>query len=107
MKIIVPFFMLADDHFYPVSVQQQQPGDILHTFPGSTLMECLLRCSRMNESNSIERTITGQSPRGYCHLYRAPFAKTLKYQNQHQDKQYYNKNKLVLKELYQFLSLKS
>ena len=89
--------MLAEDHFSPVSVQQQQPGDILHTFPGSTLMECLLRCSRMNECNSlaIEKTNTGQSSRGYCHLYRTPFAKTLEYQNQHQDKQYYNKNKLV------------
>jgi len=26
-------------HFQPVFTVQQKPGDILHTFPGSTLME--------------------------------------------------------------------
>ena len=98
MKIIVPFFLLADDHFYPVPIQQQQQqGDILHAFPGSTVMECLLRCSRMTECNSvaIEGTNTDQSSRGYCELYRALLKKSLDHKNQRQENQYYNKNKLV------------
>jgi len=86
-------------HFQPVFSVQQQPDGILLTFPGTSIMECLLRCSRMTECNSaaIEGTNTGQSSRGYCHLYRAPLKKSsqLEDKDEGEDKQYYNKNKLV------------
>ena len=101
---MIRFYFSADSgenfvfgRFQPVFSIQQQPDDILLTFPGTSMMECLLRCTRLTECNSaaIEGTNTGQSSRGYCQLYRAPLKKSLEDKDEREDKQYYNKNKLV------------
>ena len=60
-------------------------------------MECLLRCSRVTECNSvaIEEIRSDPSSGGYCQLYRAPFEENSGHNNGREHKQYYNKNDLV------------
>ena len=105
IQLLFSFLFKKDDdaerlffnHFHPVFPEKQQQGGLLTTFPGSTVMECMLRCSRITDCSSVAIVVinTGRSSRGYCQLYRAPFEESLDRKSQHEDKQYYNKDKLV------------
>ncbi|XP_073241395.1 uncharacterized protein [Porites lutea] len=79
--------------FQPVfAVGEQLQSDVVKTSKASTVMECLLRCSRMTEckSASTEETSIGRSPAGYCQLYRRPFDETSRPASYFKLKQYYN-----------------
>ena len=60
-------------------------------------MECLLRCSRVTECNSVAIGGIRSNPSsgGYCQLYRAPFKENSGNNNGREGKQYYNKKDLV------------
>lgn len=90
-----PFtFSFVDQRFFqPVfAVGEQLQSDVVKTSKASTVMECLLRCSRMTEckSASTEETSIGRSPAGYCQLYRRPFDETSRPASYFKLKQYYN-----------------
>ena len=97
--------MLANfNPVFPMKPQQQQhQNDILKTFTASTVMECLLRCSRMTECKSvaIKGINIGGSSGGYCQLYKAPFKQSMEHHWEHhwKDTQYYNKNNEPQKDL--------
>ena len=80
-------------NFHSVFPVRQQQDDILKAFTACTVMECLLRCSRMTECKSvaIEGINIDGSSVGYCQLYRAPFGKSLGYKSHREKKQFYNK----------------
>ena len=66
-------------HFHPVFPVHAQQGDLLTTFISFTVMECMLRCSRITECNSVAIVgiNTGRSSGDYCQLYRTPFEESL------------------------------
>ena len=92
-------FFLDAGFFLPVfPTQQERQDDILKTFTACTVMECLLRCSRMSECKTVAIVgiNIGGSFGGYCKLYRVPFEESLgSDESQLKYKQYYNKNKMV------------
>ncbi|CAH3033833.1 unnamed protein product [Porites lobata] len=80
------------------SVVGARESNLVKTYKASTVVQCLLRCSRITECKSaaIEEISNSRSSTGYCQLYRALFKTSIGDGVYFQNKQYYNIKKKVV-----------
>ena len=94
------FFLLTDQSIFGnvQPVVGARESNLVKTYKASTVVQCLLRCSRITECKSaaIEEISNSRSSTGYCQLYRALFKTSIGDGVYFQNKQYYNIKKKVV-----------